>query len=121
MKESSSAGYGYFDTKRSHVGSSPAAVYGVVQLAEQSALKTPYSVFSAFLLVIENPAAVCAASGIFRFKEEIIKGAEHLSGKTFAPPLGFQGNSLFFIILTIETGVPRFHSFLHPSNSKPYL
>ena len=26
-----------------------------------------------------------------------------------------------FIILTIETGVPRFHCFLHPSNSKPYL
>ena len=29
--------------------------------------------------------------------------------------------ALFFTILTIDTGVPRFHCFLHPSNSKPYL
>ena len=50
MKQSSSAGYGYFDTNRFHAGSSPAAVYGVVQLAEQSALKTPCSVFSAFFV-----------------------------------------------------------------------
>jgi hypothetical protein len=29
--------------------------------------------------------------------------------------------SLFFTIPTIETSVPKFHCFLHPSNSKPYL
>ncbi len=33
----------------------------------------------------------------------------------------FRVYALFLIILTIETGVPRFHCFLHPSNSKPYL
>ena len=53
MKQSSSAGYGYFDTNRFHAGSSPAAVYGVVQLAEQSALKTPSPLFSAFYITAE--------------------------------------------------------------------